>query len=820
MIPAQESRPLGKPRANGVSHWLACGIILGLTLLLFGTAVWRNEVFAFRDAGLFYYPLFQWTTWEWGAGRIPLWNPYEGWGTPVLADATSSVFYPGKLLFMLPLSFARLFVLYAVFHLLLGAAGTVWLTRRWNASFPAATIAAVAYAFGGSVLFQYTNIVFLVGAAWLPWGVLWLWQLLVQPTWRAMFALSAVLALLVLGGDPQMVVHLAFVAVIGLFARSRRHWFDRRTQHSLTAIAAAFAFAFGLAAVQILPSAAYLPRTDRAVYERPRTIYEAIATPDEVAAGLCGVPVAETQHATLYDFSLGPWRWLELLLPNIGGRMFPRNQRWLSHLPAESSVWTPSLYMGLLPALLAVGQLHWRRGNRRTRWLTWIATFFALGSCGWYGGGWVIRELAHSAFGSDTSRWWLGQPTGGLYWFLVVTVPGYVQFRYPAKLWTVVALAVACLAAQGFDRWWRSRQPTATAIGCFALATWGLAILAWLFVPLLFARGVFPADDLWGPFQPAAACGDVIQSCLHAAIVLTTLWFIARSAISHERRTWASVLLVAADVFLANAWQISTLPARDLASPQKAENSALVSRFDPGDWRHDFPPYFRTQPSDHRPQESLAWDRKHGYGRLHLLDGVGSLRPYTTFVPADYELWKQVGGRLIFSARVWSVSRTESLPPLSAADERQLTIRRARVVRIVKAMGNNPAEVAVLEEEASSDLTPLAPVTSLDVRHEQGGELRLKYSAPATARLIINITYDPGWRATLITNGQSQPLPVERANRLMCSVVVPPGNHDVQLTYWPREFIFGAILSGFSWLVWIGVYFFYFFKFPRTCTLS
>src|SRR4051812_18805915 len=70
--------------------------------VLFGPALVTDRSFATRDAAHFYYPLFEWCCREWAAGRVPLWNPYENCGIPVLADTTSSLFYPGKLLFLLP----------------------------------------------------------------------------------------------------------------------------------------------------------------------------------------------------------------------------------------------------------------------------------------------------------------------------------------------------------------------------------------------------------------------------------------------------------------------------------------------------------------------------------------------------------------------------------------------------------------------------------------------------------------------------------------------------------------------------------------------
>ena len=62
---------------------------------LFGRALLWGDIFGYRDAANFYLPSFEWEVGEWRAGRVPLWNPHGNLGTPHLADASSSVFYPG-----------------------------------------------------------------------------------------------------------------------------------------------------------------------------------------------------------------------------------------------------------------------------------------------------------------------------------------------------------------------------------------------------------------------------------------------------------------------------------------------------------------------------------------------------------------------------------------------------------------------------------------------------------------------------------------------------------------------------------------------------
>ena len=160
-FPLANSLPVNRNRAI-----LLLIVVLPIACL-FGPALVRDCSFAMRDAAHFYYPLFEWTTREWAGGRVPLWNPYENGGLPVVADASSSIFYPGKLLFVLPLGFALNYKLYITLHVLLAAAGVYGLARHWQASAIASAVAAISYALGGNVVFQYCNVVFLVGAAWL-----------------------------------------------------------------------------------------------------------------------------------------------------------------------------------------------------------------------------------------------------------------------------------------------------------------------------------------------------------------------------------------------------------------------------------------------------------------------------------------------------------------------------------------------------------------------------------------------------------------------------------------------------------------------------
>ena len=129
-----------------------------------------DRQFGFRDAGHFYYPLYQRVQEEWNQGRWPLWEPEENAGMPLLGNPTAAVLYPGKLVFaVLPYAWgARLYV---VSHTALAFVAMLVLMRSWSTSWVGSALGALAYAFGGPILFQYCNIIYLVGAAWLPLGM-------------------------------------------------------------------------------------------------------------------------------------------------------------------------------------------------------------------------------------------------------------------------------------------------------------------------------------------------------------------------------------------------------------------------------------------------------------------------------------------------------------------------------------------------------------------------------------------------------------------------------------------------------------------------
>ncbi len=598
------------------AQWCDAGILIVIAAALAGwifrRVLFARESFAFRDAAHYYYPLFQWCQEVWRDEGLPLWNPWENLGYSVIADATASLFYPGKLIFWLPGSFATHYHLYIIGHVLGAACLTYRLARHWGHSVMASGCAALAYAFGGSVLFQCFNVVYLIGAAWLPLAILTGERLLLCRRWRDTLALALVLAFMVLGGDPQMAYHVGLVLVGYAVLLSCQ---DRSTRgahvaaqlvmaSSVTAdqspesvqpvwrnlgqrvllLVAAAVVAGLLSLVQVLPAVEWTGNSHRAETSSPRSLYELLSGAGRVPTGnvsssfttrmtaLLAAPEPGSHHHDVFEFSVGPWRWLELLWPNAGGRMFPTHRRWMSAIPAEGRVWSPSLYMGLVPIILAAGVWGVRGGTVRTRWLSHVACWSALASLGGYGLGWLLTELS-VPFGVPQHRVeTIGHQVGGLYWWMTTVLPGYVYFRYPAKWWTFVALSVSLLAAHGWDEddGLRNRSRVQMLVR--------LAGLSVLVAALVFAcrgwwlRGLaeIRPDPIFGPLDVWGAHRELCLALVHTAVMAGMSAVLWQRVDGWSRRGMLRVVLLVLtclDLAVAHHGLMPTAPLAQWSAP-------------------------------------------------------------------------------------------------------------------------------------------------------------------------------------------------------------------------------------------------------------
>ena len=376
---------------------LVTACLAALVSICFGSALFRGEQFGYRDAAHFYYPLYQRVQQEWDAGRWPLWEPEENGGMPLLGNPTAAVFYPGKLIYAL-VPYAWGARLYVVAHTILAFAAMLALMRSFRVSWVGATLSGLAYAFSGPILFQYCNIIYLVGAAWVPLGFRAVDRWLRLGRRVALVELAVVLAMETLGGDPECAYLTGLCAggyaIALVLGRARanppvRGSFPSDPSRAWLKVTAALVLFFAWVAGTIamaawaprvrphkfppvaLPWMPWVPlavtglwaiialivfnrwRRQRLAARNDRPVFVPMLAGLVLSAVLAGavsaaqlLPVLEFTGQSvraagegphdIHPFSLQPWRAVEFLWPNPFGTPFNGNRSWLAVLPPSN----------------------------------------------------------------------------------------------------------------------------------------------------------------------------------------------------------------------------------------------------------------------------------------------------------------------------------------------------------------------------------------------------------------------------------------------------------------------------------------------------
>jgi hypothetical protein len=706
-----------------------------LFLCCYAPALFEDRQFGFRDAGHYYYPLHARVQMEWNERRWPLWEPEENSGMPLLGNPTAAVLYPGKIVFaVLPYKWAAR--IYIVAHSVLAFAAMLALMRSWGVGWAGSGLSALSYTFGAPILFQYCNIIYLVGAAWLPLGMRAVDRWVRLGRRPAIVELALVLGLQVLGGDPQSGLLLGIAALgyaIALAAARTRSSRSRvvgdqrpggpgRSRAAWTvAVAAVLVAAWffvtvclgclfpilrpaheagkptpplpWIEAMSVVVSLAWLAiagiflhrwrgrpwRSPLGAMGLGLVISAALAT---AATAIQLFPVIEfTQQTTrasepgaheLYAFSVEPHRLIEMILPNIWGMQFGGNTYWapLFRLPGSyPKIWVPSLYLGGLTLILVLPAFALRKGPPWRVWLSYIAIVSIVGGLGQYTSPiWITRAIAEASRSTaiqnltaqhlgeldkfDTTPirkdGFLRDGDGGIYWLLSAFVPGFRQFRFPAKLFTFTALALAALAGAGWDRAGAGRNRGAIRITAILIA-----ITACLLVSVLVEHRAVLAtirsinsSSMFGPLDAEGAVRAIVRSLVHALAALA-LGLLALKLVPGRPAVSGALMLVALsfDLAVANARFIFTVPQSLFET--KPEVLELIEREErarpaPGPFRvHRMPlwnpPGWNMTESPDRVSDFVGWER----GTLQPKYGIDLGVQYThTFGVAelyDYE---------------------------------------------------------------------------------------------------------------------------------------------------------------------------------------
>ena len=749
-----EGSPAVAAQASDSAAWLTTKrftMLLGVLIFVaYPQVVTGFHSFVYRDFGLFGYPLAHYHKECFWRGEIPLWNPYNNFGLPYVAQWGTLVLYPPSLIYiLLPLPWSL--GLFTLLHQLFGGVGMFVLARKWTGDSLAAGVAGIAFAFHGFVLncLMWPN--YSASMAWMPWVMLALARACGEGG-RWIFVAALAGGMQMLSGTPEVILFTWLLAG-GLWLVERYGSWRERCAGGLR-FGAVVLLVTALAAAQLLP------------------FFELLQ---------------HSQRSSNYDmrmWSIPATGWANFFVPlyrmhGTGAGVFFQTQQNL----------TSSYYAGVAVIVAAVLAIVWRRDRRV--WLLFGATVVAFVFA--MGGNTPLYDWLRSVF-----------PVIG---FMRYASKAVIPTAFALPL--LAAFGVATVMAVS-DESQRKRR-ACVALGLVVVAVAVIAGISahahWVPYKDLAAGPVLVNGACRAAFLGAIAMGcwwltratTIKRRLLLQAFVLTMVYF---DLLTHVPQQNPSVDREALTVEIP--WLKHMRPR-----PALGESRALLSLTAQQQYLYggtsNLTETYIAQRNGLFANINLvnAMPKADGFYALYIREERDI---HFRLFQSDSEPRPELGRFLGFcqataptNVVVWH-ARTNYLPLVTAG---QIPIFADRKATLDGLMVTNfaPERIVYLPESASNEVR----VTSsggarIRSREVTSHKVSAEVSASAPALVVIAQAHYPGWKAFV----DGRPVELLRANHAFQAVQVPAGNHRVDVVYRDKPFQIGAVLSLLS-LAGVGV---------------
>ncbi len=673
-------------------------------------------------------------------GRLPLWNPYAGCGAPHLANGQSAVFDPFHLLAYVG-TVPRALGWMAAGRLWVAGLGMFLLARRWGAGGWGRWFAGLVYPFCGFLIVWLLYPVTPV-AIWLPWLLLTSDRVIHDPRARRAGELAIVVCLILVGGHVQTGAHVLLAG--GLFAIWRvatttSSWRDRG--RSLRAWTVGIVLGLMLGAVQIIPLGHYLARSpvwgDR---QRETKAWWTLARPRLLDAVCTALPYAYGSQRRGHP-NLARGLGVHNLNESAGGYAGLATLIWLAPLALRDRGRRPEAgFLSVLVIAGALGAFCLPPVDNLLRALPVLAVTDNRRLSLWVAfglsllGGFGIDALGRGAI---PPRSWIAA------WLLGAGLAGGVAAGIPR---------LEPLLQERAERHYRESVPTAAETDPTRSRERA-------------ARQVRAAIDFL-PWYYGVAAGEL-------ALLAGMAMAVRRRAGLASRLPPLLLGLTLADLAgLGFGLNPSIAPeVQSLAPPVIAR---LQQVLEPGQRAigigEELPPnvLMRFGLSDPR-----------NYDSIELASSLEFLAPLYEPGPEALNSRRQITWESVHRARdrlaqACVAAAVGATPP---PGDRFSRVERA---------GN----VWIAWLGAPSWASAEGSATLVSLRREPG-RATLRIRAAAADRLLIRESLDPGWRARI----DGAAAKIDAYGPCFIAVATPPGDHVIELEYYPNDFVYGFVLT-------------------------
>ncbi|MBM81622.1 MAG: hypothetical protein CMJ78_13670 [Planctomycetaceae bacterium] len=372
-------------------------VLSAVTLtLIFWNKLWLGGGLIGGDSLTYFFPQKTYFADRLADDEVPLWNNLAGHGYPLVADSQTATWYPTTLLFYATLDVNTAFNANIILHYVMTFSFTWLFARRLGLSAIAATFAATVFTYGWFPPRMTVEWAIVTGS-WLPLAF-WCAESFLQTfRQRYVIGLTLTLAIQMLAGHFSLafITQSFLIAYVGfrLAYRVEPSLKEGIAKKSIaTAIIAAIAFSYPLAAAQLLPTWELKEQSNRR-----------------------GLPIEDAEYGRV-----PPWYLSQLIAPwyTYTGQVDVNSDGGY-----ETNIVAAHLYLGQAPVwLLIIGVF---TGTLRKHRVLWI----------WFGLGLFGMLLATGVVVDITKH-----------------LPGFGYFKIPGRYGIITTLSGAFIAAATLQR--------------------------------------------------------------------------------------------------------------------------------------------------------------------------------------------------------------------------------------------------------------------------------------------------------------------------------------------------------------------------------
>ena len=807
-----------------VSRLAPITFLVLLVAAFFWEAALLQRTFFQLDLAIQNYPFRHFFAEQWKQGRYPLWCPQILGGYPLFAEGQSGAAYPLNLLLYPFLKTWVAMNLSVVLHYALAAVGMYLLLRLWAGRW-GAVLGAVCYALNGWMVGHLIHLNAVSAAAWIPLAFYFVERAFREGERGNVLLAALALAMPWLAGHAQVALYAWVAVALFLGFRGALEWRKSRQSPmgpmglmgpigSVGVIGLIlFLIAFGIAAIQILPTRELLQHSDRG---------------------------GTQSYEFLTHGSVPPPLLALLVMPRLFGSLYAETA-WFSR--PDVVFHEMNFYLGLLPLLLAVFALA-RRRDLPTLFFAVLLALSGLFMLGKYSPFYRLHEL----------------------------IPVFNRLRMPGRYAYLVVFSLSALAGLGADQFLRLQR---TEDDRQRRTEWKLLLggaTAILLLPLLVGLWGYQSFDaspeLTVQLHEELFVDGVRTACFLILSVGLLVAFLTRTRVPEQKWLFAAtIIVVVLDLWSANRvlnpmigpsyyegapdvvrWlkdqrtedrsQRSEVRLRNPASNIQHPGSSIQYPDERSSSKPDLVRpasslrRFRIYDFDRRkhPSEVRGWiPRKPPHSQEWTADVYARREWLNGSTPMSYGIASLDGHVGIYPDRWWALDanitpnrlglmavryavgdpprghewfrkvRADTPEPIYEnlkAAPRAFIARRAlrfpglsqALIQALESPDFDPKTTVLLEDPQAPEMPQPPKGHSVQFQVEEPDRIVLDVESDAPAYLVLADSWSPGWEAAI----NDQPAPIYRANFYARAVFVPAGRHLVRFEYRPASFRTGA----------------------------